>query len=169
MCHFITATLPADANIEVVGQLARRAGRIWQPVKTSPALDRLQPGETYYYTTPNFCDCGTVLGRMGGAEIAEQQRKIRRLEKRGWSTAKIDRWVADRNKSIGRSDIHAWFDFLTAALSSGATASVGLLLHFYAQSVHDEQFEFHRQNVSMAEIDADFLLGLEEDRLYVFR
>ena len=113
-------------------------------------------------------DCGTELGRLAGAEMAEQQRKVRRLEKKGWSKAKIDRWVADRSKSINRKEVVAWVDFLTTALSSGAADSVGLMLHFYSGSVDDETFDFGRQQVPVADIDADFLLGMEEDCLYVF-
>lgn len=169
MCHFITATLPAGADAKAFRRLAERAGRVWQPIKKSPALARLRRGETYYVTTPGMCDCGTALGGLAGADMAEQQRKVHRLEKKGWSKAKIGRWVTDRNKSIVRDEIDAWFDLSTTTLSTGATGSVGLMLQFYAASVDDEPFDFDRQDVPIAGIDADFLLKVEEDRLYVFR
>ena len=116
-----------------------------------------------------MCDCGTALGRLASAEMAERQRKLRRLEKKGWSKAKIERWVADRNKSIDRGEIDSWFGLLTAVLSSGAAESIGLMLHFYSSSVHDETFAFAREDVPISGVDAEFLLGIEEDRLYVFR
>lgn len=180
MCYYITATLPPGANVAEVREIAARFGRKWEPIAKGPVVRQLRAGETYYWTTPNLCDCDTALGR--GRLNARNERgeagEIEHLRRKGWSAAKIERalsqkWASeDRQRQLlietSRRDAGNWLEFLRAALSSRASSSAGLLLHMYDGAVDDTRIAIVREPVSLAKIDRDFLLHIEEDRLYEF-
>lgn len=180
MCHFITATLPPRADVDTVRGIATSFRRAWRPIESGPVVAQLAPGETYYLTTPNHCDCGTVLGsanRDAGQEIDPAQ-SIRKLKRKGWSESKIDRWLADKRAAAKRThdkplepgelDSKTWNLLLSSVLESGATSKIGLMLHMYSGLITDAEIRLHRTSVSLADITPAFLEGIEEDRLYEF-
>jgi hypothetical protein len=178
MCHFITAVLPGSANFYLVGDVAARFDRAWRPLASNPVLGQLRDGETYYLTTPGHCDCETVLGQATRAVTAAGRvQKLARLRKKGWSETKIDRWLADKEHAdkrrhqrvtAGTLDADRWLALLREILSSGATETIGLLMHWYSGPISDADFIFARERVPLLEVTPDFLLNIEEDRLYEF-
>lgn len=146
----------------------------------SPATDLLEVGETYFLTTRGHCDCGTALGSLLGHEPLETgyAEEVQRFEKRGWSQNKIQRWLSDKQKAAeqrreearvsGGPGAEEWLAFLREVTASGAAESVAILLHFYSGGVESERVRFSREVVSLSDVSVDFLLTMEEDRLYVF-
>ena len=181
MCHFITAVLPASAPIDALDAIAREHGRAFTPLANASITEQLGAG-IRYFATSSACDCGTPLGaalrtgRGRRAPDAETQRE--RMRKQGWSAAKIERAMAQRNDRLGEKQAAAqaqeqlavddWLGFLRAILASRATPTIGLLLHFYDGPLSARIDLEGREAVSRDALTAERLAQVREDVLYVF-
>jgi hypothetical protein len=179
MCFFITGTLPPGGDEGAVRGVAKRFGRAWEPYPGARMARMLRLGETYYLTSPGGCDCETSLGLVARSRIRDDRdADVSRYIRRGWSAAKIERALQNRNSAsaqrlealrhAGEKDAKRWLGFLQAAIGSRLTASLGLLLHFYDGGIEEAAFEFSRETVSLSNFDTALLLDMEEDRLYEF-
>ncbi len=185
MCHFITMILPASAPSPSLRRLADVHALALTPY-ANPSIDsQLIHGEYAFYATRAACDCGTELGAGGTSEPPEAGSSLdpdaTRLRRKGWSDAKIDRWiqqktVASRNRAR-RARTHGtpetpgaadWARFLGDALATGIDR-VGLMLHWYKGDVRTEEIRFQRETVAANEISTALLRSIEEDVLYEFR
>jgi len=186
MCHYVTATMSAGGDANAVRQIADSFALRWEPFHNPSVAKALLPGETYYYTTRGMCDCGTDLGSAHRRDAAlrppDHEREAKKLRKKGWGAAKIERRSKDRQADFERRQEEAearrnqpphhaqtWCDFIHAVLDAGAARSIGILLHFYSGGVDSERIPIGgRRIVPAAGLTARDLLELEEDVLYEF-
>lgn len=153
----------------------------------------MRPGEGYLLTTRGHCDCGTALGilrqerrsRPDEDEIDEVlARESAKLRKKGWSAARIQRWLeskwtiherserqaGQRVESHWRPDADRWLTFLREALRSGAASRAGILVHWYDGTIEHERFPLlNRLELDVAPVATDDLLEMKSDTLYEFR
>lgn len=111
----------------------------------------------------------TVIDRAG--KPTEQAAK---LAKKGWSQAKIDRWLSDRVKADDRADerrhvnttdsVDLWSRIISDLLATPGVQHAGLLLHFYSGDVEDEVIEPIRETVPGRDFKAR-LANIREDQL----
>ena len=181
MCHFITATLPKTADHAALDAVARKFGRQFQPL-TSPAVTaQLPSGLAYFLTTLAHCDCGTALGSARQAETRapDWSAEETKLQKKGWSPAKVARALAQRQDKVAlkqeasekadHAQAASLEAFVSGVLRSGLTPELGLLLHSYRGPL-DEEFSILRQaQVAPDARLAEVLPSAEEDVLYLFR
>ncbi len=185
MCHYITATLPPGADVERVRNIAKQFHLAWKPIESGRVVSQLKSGETYYLTTAGHCDCGTVLGCLSNERTKlsnDHKREIAKLHRKGWSQTKIHRWLHEKELATAKAErkdaqtardrkaeAADWIDFLGVVLSSGASASLGLLLHSYSGPIENPNIELaERKIVPVSSLTPDDLLHIEEDRLYEF-
>jgi hypothetical protein len=148
MCYYITATLPPGADVERVRGIAKQFHLAWKPIEAPHVISQLRSGETYYLTTTGECDCETVLGYLSTPKA----------ERRNTKTA--------QNR---KAEAANWMDFLGAVLSTGASTSLGLLLHWYTGPLDTPDIKLaERKRVPMSTLTPDDLLRMEKDRLYEF-
>ena len=186
MCTYITAVLAAGADEERVRGLADHWRHGWEAIENRHVLKQLRPGERYYMTTGKYCDCGTALGSLSSewrGRTDEPSLKVPALRRKGWSEAKIARWLEDKRKAAGHRqrkeqwlagnpagpEEELWLGFLNAAITQGATRSIGLLLHWYGGAVETERIDIgSRTQVRLAQANEDVLRRMEYDVLYEF-
>lgn len=183
MCHFISAILPADAGTDAVAAIFRAHGRVCRPRRPDSALAVSLPhGERVFHTTPGHCDCGTPIGRAdmaGDAVHAAREAEAARLRRKGWSEAKIARTLAQRDAATARpprgdsgpapTSLAAWCALIRAVLASGATASLGLVLHGHGSGDDFEDLPLSAgERVPCGALDEDLLATLREDVGYRF-
>lgn len=186
MCHFITATAGGIRDDAKLRRLAEECGFNWKPIRNDSLTAILRPGEEYFSTNRGMiCDCGTDIGSL--ARLAEPVRdnseeQIRQLQKKGWSKAKIERWLQDKQNGRARSQERQrqvsansdwasqhWSKFILASLDEGLATWIGLLLHWYRRGVEDENLQNLKPAwVSRSDLTPSFLLNVEEDVLYRF-
>jgi hypothetical protein len=181
MCLYITAVLPAAADGSALAGIAARHGRVLKPLLNPAVQARLEAGERYFLTTPGHCDCGTALGAIrrheehAEASHSKADAEERKLRRKGWSEAKLARWKAqrtDHEQSVQRKaereeSTLPWLLLLDEMLQSGATPFVGLLLHFYAGSVAEEDVQISNREVLRRSALGPAKLGrTREDVLY---
>jgi hypothetical protein len=185
MCHYVTAVLP-ELVAPPSAQAAAEAHQLrFEPVANAFVGGQLRRGEGYFRLGTGQCDCGTPLGARSAAPADDppSDRELAKLRKKGWSAAKIERWLGERrlardrrarknaahDASLGPA-LEGWVAFLRAVLEAGDVASVGLLLHWYRGGVDSERIRLaSRRGVPLRELSADLLLGIEEDVLYDFQ
>lgn len=180
MCHFITAALPRTAPHAELAAIAHRHGRQFRALLNPGIAGQLGPHWSYFLTTTSACDCGTVLGsaRRKQNQANDTQAQTRRLAKKGWSMAKIERALlqkkdsalgaAQRAQTMDKVEYDQWIAFISEVLSNEATKELGLLLHLYKGAL-DEDFPLQgREPVAVGSIDADLLGNMREDVLYLF-
>jgi hypothetical protein len=177
--------MSAGGDAKAVHKIADAFALRWEGIHNPSVAKALLPGETYYYTTRGICDCGTDLGsarRIATPRPPDHEREAKKLRKKGWGAAKIERRIKDRQADFERKTAEAkargdvpphhaqiWCDFIHAVLDAGAAHSIGILLHFYRGAIDSERIPIAgRRSLKAGELSARFLLEIEEDVLYEF-
>ena len=179
MCHFITAVLPCDARSPELEALVTRHRLSFTPCQNVHVQAQLRPGENYVHGTRGNCDCGSPLFFGAGERSSEViEREVRKFRKKGWSEAKIARWVAstgprphqatewrDRCWTVGQ-----WADFLDQALALPRIPYVGILGHWYSGDVGSDEFTIAgRVSHAPDELRNEGLGVLDQDVIHDFR
>lgn len=185
MCHFITATLPRDVDVDAVAARFHAHGRGFAEVSNPHVAAQIAPGDRYLTTTAAHCDCGTSLGALARSEAtgpATLDRQIEKLRRRGWGAARIGRWQAQTEQDPARRrreeqtaargeahDVAQWTDLLRELLDSGLTPRIGLLLHWYRGNLRSERISLNGiQRLAISALTPRQLMRIEEDTLYEF-
>ena len=185
MCHFITATLPQGATIDLATQVFRSHHLGFKVVHNPHVSPQLHPGETYILTTRGQCDCGTALGalnRNGPSKDLTHEGEAEKLRILGWSGAKVQRWLKQKREAEekrkeeidaraqrGMADAERWVNLVTDLLQSGHANSVGVLLHLYHGGVETEHINIsERRKVRLADLSPEYVMRMSEDILYEF-
>jgi hypothetical protein len=185
MCHYITATLPQNADVSAVSSVFEKFKLGFEIIHNPHIKSRLPVGELYVLTTRSYCDCGTVLGssaRPPTSDAVTFERDLRSFRKQGWSEAKIRRWLDEKQKAQekeerkahqqaegGKSEASEWVDFLTSVLKSGGANRIGLLLHWYQSGVDNERIKLQSiTTLPITEATPELLMAMQEDVLYNF-
>jgi hypothetical protein len=185
LCHFITATLPQSANIDLANQVFRSHQLGFKVVHNPHVSPQLNPGEIYILTTRGQCDCGTALGalnRHGPSKDLTYESEVAKLRKQGWSGAKVQRWLKQkreaeekRKKEVdaraqgGMAEAETWVSLVSDLLQSGHANRVGVLLHLYHGGVETERVNIsERRKVRLADLSPEYVMRMSEDILYEF-
>lgn len=188
MCHFVTAIMSAAGDVQKVAKCAKEQRLRWEEFDNPSILRQLHAGERYFFTTRNWCDCGTAIGSTLRKEtrraVAFSEPEVEKLRKQGWSAHKIERWQEERRRSfekekaaiasrasIDRSaEVQNWLDFFQAASNQRAARALGLLLHWYRGGLNTENITLAaRVSWNVKTLEPQQLLEVEEDTLYVVR
>lgn len=185
MCLYITATLPGDANPDCVAPIFKSYKLSFETVSNPYVLEQLHPGDAYFSTTSSHCDCGSALGSLGrfkGDEPEGYERELKKLRRKGWSEAKIQRWLEQKEqtkeKHVREDETLAegntpvaqhWVDCISQVLSSKCTDRVGILLHFYHVDVEGERVKIlGQERIKLEELTPRLLMEMKEDIVYEF-
>jgi predicted aminopeptidase len=183
MCHFITATLSADAKLEKVAALAKKHNLNWIQTENLSVQKQLENGSHYFYTTKGQCDCGTLLGSANNSNKDSKKdttSQILALKKKGWSANKIERWLSEKTKleekrearkytGIRASEIDSWINFISAVLNNNLASKFGLLLHMYSGCVATDVIALSGKVVTqLKNAREEVFLCILEDHLYEF-
>jgi hypothetical protein len=186
MCHYITATVKKSTPLEVLSEIAKSHGLHFIDIKNEFVEQQLPQGTTYLWKKSSHCDCGTALGCMNlrnQQTETDREGETKRLRRKGWSEAKIQRWIEEKEKASDKKEsrnelyrqsqeprAEEWVKFLKDAVANPAVGEFGLLLHFYKTGPERETIELKRQETtSVHTLSPDFLMTIDEDVLYVFR
>lgn len=160
--------------------LARKYGRIFQPLSNPSIQRQLGPDRWHFRTTAGHCDCGTALGsdRHRNIDATDWAVEEQRLLKKGWSRTKIDRALAQKREKAAfhdhgcendvSVDIASWVQLIRQALDSGFTAELGVLLHSYRGGLDEDISLQGMQTIRTSEAIADALRQMREDVLVTF-
>lgn len=192
MCDYITAILAAGTDLDGLEPILKRHHLDFSLIPNENVTSQLKPGESYHHATRSVCDCGTALGSLAasgetrGDSDRALSRKVRKLESKGWSRSKIDRWIAQKNWTEAKrertayhqeqwtrehytADAERWLAILNEMLNSGKTRAVGLLIHWYSGRLESERIHIKkRDKTRVRDASPEMMLHLEHDVLYEF-
>lgn len=185
MCYFITATLPANAQIEKLQPIFHQFGLSFSFCDNPFIIKQLPPLFHYFRATKKHCDCGTALGsgRRMQAQTAthfDQEKEIEKLQNKGWGEHKIHAWILQKEQHYekkmsklkssqeqNQESAQDWLRFLQTILNSQETSSIGLLLHFYKTNPETEKFSIQTSHpISLTDVDTNWLTFFQDDTLY---
>jgi len=172
MCTFVTAVLPASADLGAVAALFRAHGRVCVPRQAGEAESTaLVAGERLFHTTPAHCDCGTPLGgttRPSRRDTPDEMAA--RFRRKGWGEAKIARAVAQRAEADARpprpkdapapTSLAEWVVLIDAVVASRATPSLGLYWEDIHGALDDQPPPTARVRVAARSLDEAVLAGM---------
>jgi hypothetical protein len=180
MCYYITATLPAEINVEQLRVLIDKHTLGFVPLQSKFVSDQLPKGSQYYRATKSYCDCADSFGhayhyRTPSRQIDFQQHTAK-LRKKGWSEEKIRRSLQDKSRALEKShsgnsqNADSWLSFLHQILSTELISQIGLMTHFYEGEPETEHLSIKEiKSLKLSDTHAETMLNLEDDVLYVFR
>ena len=184
MCHFITGVFSGKVTIESINAIGKDFALKFEYSENDFVQSQLKASEHYIAKVSKYCDCGTLLGSLNKEKANNLQRiekaEFEKLKKKGWSESKIERFIADKNKSIQKQafsleqqreyaieGIKKWTDFINRLFSETSIETFGLLLHWYGQN---ERIKISsREIVSITDFTGMKLLEMDEDKLYLIR
>ncbi|OOG54493.1 hypothetical protein B0E48_14490 [Rhodanobacter sp. C03] len=174
--------MPAEAAHAELDAIAHKYGRQFKPQLNASIKEQINLAERYFMTTTAQCDCGTPLGaHLRGRSLrrGDSMDQRKRLRLKGWSEAKIDRSLQQKqehlslheqaNATANSEAMESWVAFICEVLNSGKTSSVALLLHMYDGSVEDHIQLMGREIVHTRDVSAEILGNMKEDVLYEFQ
>ena len=172
MCLFITLVVRGSDH-EAIAPVLKRHGRTATPIYNSSVAKVMAESEAQFLTTVRECDCGTALA----GEIphdADHTQQAAKLARKGWSQAKVERWLTDRRKgetqrqkrrdATAPDSIELWANIVRDVLAVPGVIQAGLLLHFYSGDLESEVFRLTRCAVDSDQFAAR-LLTMREDEL----
>jgi hypothetical protein len=189
MCHFITATLPKDADLKSAEQIFKLHHLGFKEIENLSVFEHLEKGDIYILTTKGMCDCGTVLASNNpenhqSDEIQAQKYKDRTIEKlkaKGWSDTKIRRWqketelnkeketrVSEQAHENSLALVDDWINFIRDILNSKATKRVGILVHEYSGGLDNRIKILGKEKVELKNLTPNLLVEMREDVIYDF-
>lgn len=185
MCNFIYLVLPKSVDASGIRRIAALHHRALDHVEDHVAYRILLCDEALFRTThKGACDCGTCLGSAidEREESHVYQAEIAKLGKKGWSSAKIERWLNEKDAAKRRSaerarsknlshltEAEKWLEFLNQCLVHTKPNAVGLLLTWEGGSTRDLRQGERGKAIRIANVSPSFLLHLEHNRLYEIR
>jgi hypothetical protein len=176
VCVTIQLVVPTDAAEAVTGALSRQMPFWGEPIGTAPNGDVVLG----VMGARGQCQCTTSLGsvqppaRLHGAD----SRKIAAMRRQGWSEHKIERWLAEKQRSETKyeralhvpadgatvADLDSWRAVIEDLFGRGLLNSVSLHVGFdYQAALHGEPIV-----VPLDEVSTTLLRGLAYDSLYTF-
>lgn len=172
MCFYITATLPPDFSIPEAEMIASQFERDWALFENPFIRKYLLPGEQYFYTTKGHCDCGTTLGSKNSRHRSQSSldRHVKKFRNKGWSEAKIERWLEEKQRPKPGGDTFPWKSLISSFIEKGNAEYVGILLHAYSGILDNEKIEIKKiEEIDISQLSEEYLCMVEEDVLYRFR
>jgi hypothetical protein len=183
MCHYITATLPHSVDLTLVAPIFESHKLGFQLISNPHVAQQIDPQDRYILTTRKYCDCGTALGSLShqrSAKVQSYDRVLKKFRKQGWSEAKINRWVEQKEQTKERHlreeaalsegdtpELELWLGFLNDLFDSKHVQKFGLLLHWYHTSLEGERIRIQRrEKLRRSDLTAERLRRIEEDVLY---
>lgn len=177
MCHLITLVVPA-AESEAVLSVMKRHSRTAELFDNPSVRKILRDDEHQYLTSRIGCDCGTVLAPGEITSHAFEQslaKKTDQLKRKGWSAAKIDRFLEDQRKTNtrprrnGPDSLESWHAALADLCENLKLPYVGLLVRWYKGSIETEEFDVSRRDVGKGPSWLDALRAINPDEVTFFR
>jgi hypothetical protein len=194
MCIYIVLILPDDRSIEVYRHAAVQHRLPFRSFENEDLQRHLHAGERMVRANRGHCDCDTDVGRdwvesnsvdgpppqVRSERHAEWQRQ--RLQRRGWSAARVAKWEAQRTSVEARDarvraqikddslSLEEWRTLLGAMLTDASVNYVGLLIHMFSGLLESESFRLvGRGIVRIADVSDVTLRNLKWDYIYEFR
>ena len=185
MCHYITGSISGKVTVQEINSVGQEFGLKFEPCLNEFVQNQLKSEESYIWKYCKPCDCGTLLGSLSekNTKRAEgvNELEIEKLKRKGWSEAKIQRFLNDKNKKVeqnvidlerqkmyAENGIQMWIDFYKKLFETTAIKTFGLLLHWYKGNVVSERINLNgRILIDKSELTAKNLLEIEEDKLYI--
>ena len=173
MCITVELILPSGSNQQALsGALFARTGF------SAEHLDATSQGDLVLAVTGALgrCQCMTSLGSAEAPSRKEiEENDLAKLRRRGWSEARIHRWLEEKKRTIKRDvrtfRVHAdgpaalpvtdWLGFIEEALSTHVDA-----LGVHVGSGYSKEHE--QVTVPVGMLDESMLRGLRRDATYVF-
>lgn len=173
MCYYITLVV-CGSDSAAIDRVLRQHGRQAKPMNNASIACALGAGEMQFLTTVGHCDCGTSLAPRVVNRKADRTNQAAKLAKKGWSQAKVERWLSDRVKADDRAErrrhantpdsIEQWSRIIGDLLSTPGVQQAGLLLHFYLGNLEEEVLDPTRQTVRVRDFESR-LRDTQEDEL----
>jgi hypothetical protein len=174
MCTFVFGVLATETDVEALRPIFER-----HEIGLRTAEQDGFSGVTgnIFYTTRDFCDCGTAIGSARYEQGVEAQfhnleANAEKLQRKGWSAAKIARWRADKEQTMSRRHLPAewelqkWMGFLPTILNEAGISWFGMFYHRHWQEQHITVEREERLRVNA--LSVELLKNMEADVLYRF-
>lgn len=182
MCYFVTAVLPFDVKPEDHADLLHEYTKWLAPVDNASVLRHVGAGARDYVLGTNMCDCDTCVGVLGRPQSDEGDavdRKVEKLRRKGWSEAKIRRWLDQRQENKAKKHrIHeqamkrheeeaaGWVRFIKRFVAATGVQYFGLLLHWYDGPLYDRIHIRRVETRRLRALTPVDIMQMEEDVLY---
>ena len=178
MCYYITGSISGKVTVKELNSVGQEFGLKFETCPNEFVQEQLKSGECYIWKYCDYCDCGTILGSLNKKNVKRREDKIKsEVEKRkrkGWSEAKIQRFLNDKNEGIGQyksrveteNEILEWIDFCKKLFETTPINTFGILIHWYNGdfSLENEKITLNgRIFIDKSELTTNNLLEIEED------
>lgn len=182
MCHFITAICSSKTKLTEINSVGETYGLKFEDCNNEHIKKQILKTEKYLIKTAKMCHCGTSLGEanfINDTPVRIQKSEIDKLKKKGWTEAKITRYLADKKKNDAKiakknddiltrksDELDNYINFIQDLFKKTDTELFGLLLHWYSRGPENENIKLtDRKNIPCKNLTLLDLKTLEEDKI----
>jgi hypothetical protein len=179
MCTFVTATLPARADMRSLEPIFQKYGFTIEPLDGAVAMRNIGTGEAYFRLASGYCCDASILGGLSidvqHNTAQAREKKLTELKKAGWGEARINRWLQETEKNSGASkegdaqQVKRWQEFIRDVLAQRLIDHLGLIVHDYDGSLMTADLPVGKpQRVLLKNLNKDIFENMKDGMLYRF-
>ncbi len=178
MCYYITATIPNHINLIKTSEILENHNLRFEEIINPSILNQTSNLYFYFRHTTGICDCETTLG----SKINSHQSTISKLEKKGWSKTKINRWLSEKvryefkqksnSEVLKKSNLletEFWHQLILEFFSMNLCNEFGLLIHWYEGPLEEEFKLKSILKINSNHLPNSFFEEMENNILYLFQ
>jgi hypothetical protein len=182
MCHFITAICSEHTKLADINAIGKNYSLEFVECNNEYITKQILKKEKYLYKVSKMCDCGTSLGEAStGKPNPDRIKKseIDKLQKKGWSDSKINRYLSDKKKSEDKvaqqneqalnrpsNELENYVNFIQELFMNTNIETFGFLLHWYSEGIENENIKLSdRKTIFFKDLTVLDLKTVEEDSL----
>ena len=118
MCYFVVTALPNQVDQGSMSKVFDKYGKKLAAAEMAIDGPSIPCDRDLFYTCKGPCDCDTPIGSRSHtrAQRGPSDRDLDKLRKKGWSKAKIDRWIEAKKNNLKEKERKRTQDDKSSAL-----------------------------------------------------
>lgn len=174
MCQFNLMVIKKESDPESLKSIMLENGFGYLAFENQSLTNQLGTDIQQILTTSLHCDCGSILGIEHHALSNDLEKEKRKLRKKKWSEAKIERYLNNRliehtkkeyESELGnQAEANKWIKIISILVEQ--KGKVGILFHQFGGSIGKEEIEILKINrVSIEFFNEELLRNFKENQL----
>ncbi len=176
MCQFNFILTKKSATQDSIEPILTEAGFRYTEIENEHVRNQIQDFEKLVLTTKGHCDFGSILGidQYPSSQQIDVGNQRRKLNKKKWSDAKIERHLENKlksqtrkeeNRELGnRNEEDRWLKVIQELINQNI--DFYLFHHQFSGALYDEQIEFStREKIQISELSIKELRNLKDSEL----
>ena len=176
MCQYNFILISKSTSEDLLKAILKESGLGYEEIRNEHICNRIDGLGKLVMTTKGHCDCGSILGidQFPPSNKIDPEKERKKLRKRKWSEAKIERYLEDKLKTQTRNEVNRefgnkaeeerWVKLIQEL--TNARIKFGLFHHHFDGLIEEERLNLETEiEIRHSELSVGCLRNLEDSEL----